>query len=230
MSLDGDRCEDSGGTSVKTNPNGDVPFLDPMCLDYPTVLSDSGAMTKSPETSIISASSPQQHSDDVLAHLPKMKPPLKHKSSDLSNDSGRSSSGDPYDSLPQTIVPVVVPFVSEDVSLDRRHSTADNTGHLAVPGGTTCTVMQPDAAFENSDSVCDGSNSKNAQHAPRIMFSHSMDRLLPNPQRIGERRKSSPRLRRQPTRETQHLFISDGTGFVQLNQYKLKDEVGKVRS
>ena len=219
---------------MKSEQNGDVPFLDPMCLDYPTVLADSGAVTKSPETSVISGSSPPQHSDDVLARLPKMKPPLKHKSSDLSNDSGRSSSGDPYDSLPQTILPPQAPmFVSEDMALDRRNSTADNTGHLTVPGGATCTVTPPDTAGENSDSllnVCDESNLKTAKHTPRIMFSHSVDLLVPNQQVSGERRRSSPRLRRHPTRETQHLLISDGTGFVQLNQYKLKDEIGKVRS
>jgi hypothetical protein len=40
----------------------------------------------------------------------------------------------------------------------------------------------------------------------------------------------SPRLRRQPTKETRRLSISGygQMGYIQLNQYKLKDEIGKV--
>ena len=201
-----------------------------MCPDDPTVFSDSGVRTTSPDASIVLAATPGGHSDDAMGLIPKMKPPLKHKSSNLSNDSGRSSSEEAYDPVPLTIMPLMAPFTSDDVPLDRRHSSADNTGHLAVPGGTTCTVTPPDDACHNSESTRDESNSKTPKHTPQIMLSHSVDGMLPMPQVSAERRKSSPRLRRQPTRETQHLSISDGTGYVQLNQYKLKDEIGKVRS
>lgn len=35
---------------------------------------------------------------------------------------------------------------------------------------------------------------------------------------------SSTKERRQPTRETRRLSVMDGDGFVQLNQYMLKDD------
>ncbi|CAE1171530.1 CAMKK2 [Acanthosepion pharaonis] len=38
---------------------------------------------------------------------------------------------------------------------------------------------------------------------------------------------SSPRLRHQPTLETRRVSVTDSDGFIQLNQYKLKDEIGK---
>ncbi|GAB1602603.1 calcium/calmodulin-dependent protein kinase kinase 1-like, partial, partial [Argonauta hians] len=39
---------------------------------------------------------------------------------------------------------------------------------------------------------------------------------------------SSPRLRHQPTLETRRVSVTDSTdGYIQLNQYKLKDEIGK---
>ena len=80
------------------------------------------------------------------------------------------------------------------------------------------------------------------KHAPKIVYSHSEDRLtIPDGSRpicpslpyspyqspSGSPR-GSPRLRRQPTRETRSLSISDSDGYTQLNQYKLKDEIGKV--
>ena len=226
MSLDGDECDDTSGSNADADQNRDAPFLDPMCPDDATVFSDSGVRTTSPD---VLAATPGEHSDDALGLIPKMKPPLKHKSSNLSNDSGRSSSEEAYDPVPLTIMPLMAPFTSDDVPLDRRHSSADNTGHLVVPGGATCTITPPDSAYHNSESIHDESNSKTPKHTPQIMLSHSVDGMLPMPQVSAERRKSSPRLRRQPTRETQHLSISDGTGYVQLNQYKLKDEIGKVR-
>ncbi len=84
------------------------------------------------------------------------------------------------------------------------------------------------------------SSSIRAKHAPKIVYSHSEDKLttsshenraiIPSlPYSPYGSPSGSPRLRRQPTRETRSLSISeDGDGYKQLNQYRLKDEIGKV--
>ena len=78
------------------------------------------------------------------------------------------------------------------------------------------------------------------KHAPKIMYSHSEDKLMTSADSIRPicpslpyspyaSPSSSPRLQRQPTRETRRLsFTESGDGWTQLNQYKLKDEIGKV--
>ena len=45
---------------------------------------------------------------------------------------------------------------------------------------------------------------------------------------VSSRKSSFSRSRRKPTTETRRLSITDSIGYVQLNQYKLKDEIGKV--
>ena len=90
----------------------------------------------------------------------------------------------------------------------------------------------------NKNSVGDGSGSSSRKSSigsvtgcsprtNRLTSSRSVD--------TGVRSKSpyrspsgSPRLRRQPTRETRSCSISDGDGYIQLNQYQLKDQIGKV--
>lgn len=67
------------------------------------------------------------------------------------------------------------------------------------------------------------------RHGPKIVYSHSedhprIDRLSP----FGSP-SSSPRLRRQPTMETRRVSVTDSDGYMQLNQYKLKNEIGKVK-
>lgn len=73
---------------------------------------------------------------------------------------------------------------------------------------------------------CGGSSPRSSL---RLTYSRSID--------IGQQHRSkspygspssSPRLRRQPTRETRSCSISDGDGYIQLNQYQLKDQIGKV--
>ena len=78
------------------------------------------------------------------------------------------------------------------------------------------------------------------KHAPKIMYSHSEDKLMTSSECIRPicpslpyspyaSPSSSPRLQRQPTKETRRLsFTESEDGWTQLNQYKLKDEIGKV--
>jgi len=91
------------------------------------------------------------------------------------------------------------------------------------------------------------------RHAPRVYYSNSEDRVSATdaetratvPENHAETRAivpslpystcaspgGSPRLRRQPTIETRRLSVSEtDEGWTQLNQYKLKDEIGKVCS
>ncbi|XP_070204755.1 calcium/calmodulin-dependent protein kinase kinase 1-like isoform X2 [Littorina saxatilis] len=183
--------------------------------------------------------------------------PLQRKQSNLTSDSGRSSTSATHDNLDSL-------FQDEGVEISRRHSLTwvDSTGHLNVPGLT-------DAAGSSSGAGGDGrsggvSNASNlracasysvlssspdthmpgelagvyVKRAPKIVYSHSEDRLTA--QSSGQRPiipalpyspqaspTASPRLRRQPTMETHRVSVSDGDGFTQLNQYRLKDEIGK---
>ena len=77
------------------------------------------------------------------------------------------------------------------------------------------------------------------RHAPKVVYSHSEDRVKTSAAEVRPivpslpyspygSPASSPRLQRQPTRETRRLSITESEGWTQLNQYKLKDEIGKV--
>ena len=86
--------------------------------------------------------------------------------------------------------------------------------------------------------------SSSTRHAPRVYYSDSEDRvttaagddetrtIAPSlPYSTCASPAGSPRLRRQPTRETRRLSVTEtDEGWTQLNQYKLKDEIGKVSS
>jgi len=78
------------------------------------------------------------------------------------------------------------------------------------------------------------------RHPPRVYYSNSEDRvsasdaetraIVPSlPYSPCASPGESPRLRRQPTIETRRLSVTEtDEGWTQLNQYKLKDEIGKV--
>ncbi|XP_041348459.1 calcium/calmodulin-dependent protein kinase kinase 1-like [Gigantopelta aegis] len=171
----------------------------------------------------------------------KRKFPLQRKSSNITNDSGRSSTSEnEEDSV----------FREEDEDVARRHSIAciDSTGHLNVPQfADYISASQVSTDFRTSSSCASLStpsetaeyslNGANTKRAPKIVYSYSEDRL-----RTSDARRpifpslpfspygsptTSPRLRRQPTLETHRVSVSDIDGYIQLNQYTLKDEIGK---
>ncbi|KAH9492155.1 Calcium calmodulin-dependent protein kinase kinase 2 [Bulinus truncatus] len=141
----------------------------------------------------------------------------------------------------------------------RRHSLAcvvDSTGHLNVPKYPDFLVSndssdaryfrtyhssgEVNAQGDTEDKLSPSATSApvNVKRAPKIVYSHSEDRLTAS---SGQHRAiipslpyspygsptASPRLRRQPTMETHRVSVSDADGYTQLNQYKLKDEIGK---
>lgn len=77
------------------------------------------------------------------------------------------------------------------------------------------------------------------RHAPKVVYSNSEDRVKTSAEEVRAivpalpyspygSPAGSPRLQRQPTRETRRLSITENEGgWTQLNQYKLKDEIGK---
>jgi len=85
-----------------------------------------------------------------------------------------------------------------------------------------------------------GGGGTSTRHAPRVYYSNSEDcvtaaddqtrAIVPSqPYSSSTSPAGSPRLRRQPTRETRRLSVTEtDEGWTQLNQYKLKDEIGKV--
>lgn len=193
--------------------------------------------------------------DEVMTSLPgdppdatRKKLPLQRKQSNLTSDSGRSSTSATNDNLDS--------IFQDDVEIARRHSLncVDSTGHLNVPGLSDSTDGEADGVQQlrtsasytalNSKPAAVGDGCKKAElagvcvkRAPKIVYSHSEDRLLtqscdhrPIIPALPYSPTASPRLRRQPTMETHRVSVSDGDGFTQLNQYRLKDEIGKVRS
>ncbi|XP_045172818.1 calcium/calmodulin-dependent protein kinase kinase 1-like isoform X2 [Mercenaria mercenaria] len=140
---------------------------------------------------------------------------------------------------------------------NRRESLTviDATGHLTLPSPLECvkpfseesenceieTTVRPHSAHipcesQSSPHVLNRPGSGqliNKRYGPKILYSTSEDssltqRRLSYPRSPYSSPSASPRLRRQPTMETRRISVSDGgDGYIQLNQYKLKDEIGK---
>ncbi|XP_064612261.1 calcium/calmodulin-dependent protein kinase kinase 1-like isoform X2 [Liolophura sinensis] len=197
---------------------------------------------------------------------------LIRKSSNITSDSGRSSTSDN-----ENEDSIQTRFDDDDAvnkKAARRHSVAivDATGHLdvpALPSDSSCNnpsalefdpTLRTSSSYnvlnredKDSPSVNENVHSGTAhsgrstgnktsplgvKHAPKIVYSHSEDRLRTS---VAARRPIIPslpyspcgsptaslRLRRQPTMETRRVSVSDTDGYTQLNQYKLKDEIGK---
>ena len=120
-------------------------------------------------------------------------------------------------------------------SADGQLRSADTSNYDSMSPGTS----PPSAGGARTDGPKAAANLR-TRHAPQIIYSYSEDRLLASD--AGSRPicpglpyspygspSGSPRLQRQPTRETRRLSITDSDGYTVLNQYKLKDEIGKVR-
>lgn len=150
----------------------------------------------------------------------KPKHPLLRKSSNITNDSGHSSVSDNEDNV----------FRDQEED-SRRHSltVVDATGHLDVPTNLNC--LTKNTSQSASSSALHSIHLPHQRNAPRIAYSLSEEALGVNRPRGRRSPQGSPRLRRQPTMETNSFSVVDGAdGYVQLNQYKLKNEIGKVSS
>ncbi|XP_052228908.1 calcium/calmodulin-dependent protein kinase kinase 1-like isoform X3 [Dreissena polymorpha] len=206
-------------------------------------------------------------SKTTLAGKP-VKYPLHRKSSNITNDSGRSTVSDlgEIENDLQTEIHGnesdghVCCHSNHFLSIDphRRESLTviDSTGHLTLPSPIECVTVRS-LPGEDVDYLSDGSPSPQCRHsqcdghlsptgsrtpagsplhkghAPKILYSNSEDsklshRRLSYPRSPYTSPTTSPRLRRQPTMETRRISVSDSSdGYIQLNQYKLKDEIGK---
>lgn len=116
---------------------------------------------------------------------------------------------------------------------------AADSGHVTVPQGqgraVSSDAIRP--ATANNVTSANGSSS-HLRHAPNIFYSSSQDRFVAGegsrpivpalPFSPCSSPSGSPRSRRVPTRETRQLSIVDNGGYTQLNQYKLKEDIGKV--
>ncbi|CAG5132295.1 unnamed protein product, partial [Candidula unifasciata] len=192
----------------------------------------------------------------VLPYSPKTT--LHRRISNITVDSGRSSTSgadDDNECLCEEVHEIELELSNQQDSISRRHSIAcvDATGHLNVPiYPEFLTSSDPQSPYLSTTSYpLQDSNDRgiisspsaanplvNVRRAPKIVYSHSEDRLTAS---CGHHRPiipslpyspygsptASPRLRRQPTMETHRISVSDGDGYTQLNQYKLKDEIGK---
>ena len=181
--------------------------------------------------------------------------PLIRQSSNLTNDSGRSSVSDIGESVTNTQEnDIDCNDNVNDLDSFRRCSltVTDPNGHVAVPENVDC--VRPKTNSTNSSYSSDEQNRLVAQnndnvhpagssvsgnprtlhikYAPKIYYSQSEDSTLSNRHRKQSPYSSptaSPRLRRQPTMETRRISLTGSAGgYTQLNQYHLKEEIGKV--
>lgn len=176
--------------------------------------------------------------------------PLQRKSSNISNNCEKISEN----STDEKEDCVFQDNCHTDVGV-RRHSLSgclEPSSYLQIPGvggaggkeSTAGCELRRTNSSSNALSVSIASGKSDLAHicvkrAPKVVYSHSEDRLttqscdqrpiipsLPYSPYVSP--TASPRLRRQPTTETHRVSVSDGDGYTQLNQYRLKDEIGKV--
>ncbi|XP_025092933.1 calcium/calmodulin-dependent protein kinase kinase 1-like isoform X2 [Pomacea canaliculata] len=175
--------------------------------------------------------------------------PLQRKSSNISNNCEKISEN----STDEKEDCVFQDNCHTDVGV-RRHSLSgclEPSSYLQIPGvggaggkeATAGCELRRTNSSSNALSVSIASGKSDLAHicvkrAPKVVYSHSEDRLttqscdqrpiipsLPYSPYVSP--TASPRLRRQPTTETHRVSVSDGDGYTQLNQYRLKDEIGK---
>ena len=181
--------------------------------------------------------------------------PLIRQSSNLTNDSGRSSVSELGENV---LINAHDSDAHGDDSVNdldslRRCSltVTDPSGRLTLPDPSDC--VRPKVNSSSSSHSSDEQNhseivaqndvnnhtksSSNTRglhlkYAPKNIYSHSEDSTVVNRHRRRSPYTSpttSPRLRRQPTMETRRISLTDGAGgYTQLNQYHLKEEIGKV--
>ncbi|XP_052799906.1 calcium/calmodulin-dependent protein kinase kinase 1-like isoform X2 [Mya arenaria] len=199
-----------------------------------------------------------------------VKHPLHRKSSNITNDSGRSTVsdiGEHENDLQNELSEGEGQHCCHNNQLNglepiRRESltVVDSTGHLTLPSPIEClsakhftgdSVLSEEGS-ENEDNKTTAHSSHSSgenqspqnsrpgsgsllskRHGPKILYSASEDSSLTQRRTSHQRSPyssptASPRLRRQPTMETRRISVSDSSdGYMQLNQYKLKDEIGK---
>ena len=184
--------------------------------------------------------------------------PFKRMPSNVTTDSGRSSYID-NEEIGDNVVNPDATVTAQNRNLQVHSPTAvDSQGHLlrvptptetspgdtggALKSGSLSNYNTMSSSGRKSPSPSQTSSvsksSSHVRHAPKIVYSHSEERLTTTrgsrpifpslPYSPYGSPTASPRLRRQPTRESRSVSISDSDGYTQLNQYKLKDEIGKV--
>ncbi|XP_060085994.1 calcium/calmodulin-dependent protein kinase kinase 1-like [Ylistrum balloti] len=180
------------------------------------------------------------------------KSPLTQKSSNPASDSVRSFNDDSDERHESGLKDDTVTHTGSRLGRQLRISSlTDSTGHLYVPdtpshslahqslsskGDNQNSSNESVASLEVVESVNQNvtqtSNAAN-RHTPKIVYSHSEDNCnVERPHKTLQHSpysspNASPRLKRRPTMETRRVSISDVDGFVQLNQYQLKTEIGK---
>lgn len=199
----------------------------------------------------------------------QVKHPLHRKSSNITNDSGRSTVSDIGENENNAQCEVNDSQVNDSQNSQLYHinhindpsrreslTVVDATGHLTLPPPLECvkpfsgdsensdleTSVRPHSAHTCRESQASSHTVRrpgsgqllNKHYGPKILYSTSEDSSLTQ-RRLSYTRSpyssptASPRLRRQPTMETRRISVSEGgDGYIQLNQYKLKDEIGKV--
>ncbi|XP_064618975.1 calcium/calmodulin-dependent protein kinase kinase 1-like isoform X2 [Lineus longissimus] len=192
--------------------------------------------------------------DELESQMRKSKASLCRNVSNLTRDSGRSTSHDNEEpnevignggqtgSKTKCIgpvgylnVPAAVGQVDASVSqVDPQVHSPNSSNYNSMSG-----QEESPTPSQKSNSITKSGAKAPARHTPKIMYSHSEDRFTSGNKKTHPIFPSlpyspygsptmSPRLRRQPTKESRSVSISDDAdGYIQLNQYKLKDEIGK---
>ena len=111
-------------------------------------------------------------------------------------------------------------------SEDSRVDAETPTNHTSAPASARNDVITPRAS-----SSCPSAHASLARSQSASVTSSSVIESVTSTRAEQTTSGTSPaRLKRQPTKETRTCSVSDSDGYTQLNQYRLKDEIGKVRS
>ncbi|CAH1802627.1 unnamed protein product [Owenia fusiformis] len=192
----------------------------------------------------------------VNGGLPHRMPPYTRKQSSMTNDSGRCSVDNDETSeviMQETPSDGDRNYRKHSASaVDKSGhlclpgpeiiSTSNIDPHLQSGQSSSYNSMSsdrhsPTPSQASNSSLIGSTQLHNIKHAPKIAYSQSEDKLLTGnsdraicphlPYSPYGSPNGSPRMRRQPTKESRRVSRTDSQGYVQLNQYTLKDEIGK---
>ena len=109
------------------------------------------------------------------------------------------------------------------------HSCVDAeapTNNASAPASARNDVIAP-----RTSSSCPSAHASLARSQSASVTSSSVIESVTSSRAVEQTTSgaSPARLKRQPTKETRTCSVSDSDGYTQLNQYRLKDEIGKVQ-
>ena len=111
-------------------------------------------------------------------------------------------------------------YITDDASKTTKQQSVSSSSSASAPRSQP--IGMHGRAMTHNDRLSSSPNlSSSSTQQQQLLSSSPADAALSSS-------PSAARLKRQPTKETRKFSLSDSDGYTQLNQYRLKDEIGKV--